>query len=62
MTESERFKIKLALGQLKSLVENKPNHSDFEFYKKLIVDLEKKLTCDHCEKPCGNSWCVTEDD
>lgn len=58
---ADRFEIKLVLEQLKGLVKSKPNHSDFEFYKELIVKLEKYLACDMCDKPCGNSWCITED-
>lgn len=68
----KRFKVQLVLDQVKGIVENNPNHCDFDFYKELIVKLEKYLelqssdeapaSCDMCDKPCGNDWCPTNGD
>jgi len=60
----DKFIIRLTIDRLQSLVENKPNHCDFEYFKALIIKLEKLLepTCGTCEEHCGNDWCVTKGD
>ena len=58
----KRFKIQLVLSRIKEIVKSNPNHCDFEFYKELIVKLEKHLACEMCDKPCGNDWCPTNGD
>ena len=59
------FEIQLVIEQIDSILEGNVNHANYNYLKELKEELESKLQykgCGYCEKPCGNSYCVTEDD
>lgn len=61
---SDAFTVKNTLDQIISILNNNPNHVDYNFLQKLALELQSKLEegllCDFCKHPCGNETCPVQ--